>query len=116
MKYLLYNLYGILYVDDTSEQEVDTVTDTTETKRRKVRSNRTNRVSVRKEQTYDHQMNVPGKQLQEIEHMPVQKNIGKKQLLLETVICEGLIKNYLMYHCLIVEVVLNILAVLILWI
>ena len=38
MKYLLYNPYGILYVDDTSEQEVDTVTDTTETKRRKVRS------------------------------------------------------------------------------
>ena len=51
----------MLYVDDTSEQEVDTDTVTTETKRRKVRSNQINRVSVRKEQTYYHQMNVPQK-------------------------------------------------------
>ena len=60
----LHNPYEILYVDDTSEQEVDTITDTTETKRRKVRNNRINRVSVRKEQRYDdsdHQMNVPQK-------------------------------------------------------
>ena len=52
----------ILYVDDTSEQEVYTITDTTETKRRKVRSNQISKVSVRKEQRYDdsdHQMNVP---------------------------------------------------------
>ena len=56
-----HNPYEMLYVDDTSEQEVDTDTDTTETKRRKVRSNQINRVSVRKEQTYYHQMNVPQK-------------------------------------------------------
>ena len=58
----LHNPYEIL--DDTSEQEVDTITDTTETKRRKVRSNRINRVSVRKEQRYDdsdHQINFPQK-------------------------------------------------------
>ena len=47
----LHNPCEILYVDDTNEQEVDTVTDTAETKRRKVRSNRINRVSVRREQT-----------------------------------------------------------------
>ena len=35
--------YEILYVDDKSKQEVDTITDTTETKRRKVRSNQINR-------------------------------------------------------------------------
>ena len=57
----LHNPYEILYVDDTGEQEVDKFTDTTETKRQKVRSNRINRVSVRKEQTYYHQMNVPHK-------------------------------------------------------
>ena len=56
-----HNPYEMLYVDDASEQEVDTDTDTTETKRRKVRSNQINRVSVRKEQTYYHQMNVPQK-------------------------------------------------------
>ena len=39
----LHNPYEILYVDDKSKQEVDTITDTTETKRRKVRSNQINR-------------------------------------------------------------------------
>ena len=57
----LHNPYEILHVDDTNEQEVDTVTDTTEPKRQKVRSNQINRVSVRKEQTNDHEMNVPQK-------------------------------------------------------
>ena len=57
----LHNPYKILYVDDTSEQEVDTATDTTATKRWKVRSNWINSVFVRKEQAYDHQMNVPQK-------------------------------------------------------
>ena len=40
--------------------------------------------------------------------MPVQQNKGKKQLLLEIVIYEGLTENYLMNHCLIVELLLNI--------
>ena len=31
----LHNPYEILYFDDTSKQEVDTITDTTETKRKK---------------------------------------------------------------------------------
>ena len=39
--------------------------------------------------------------------MPARQNMGKKQLLLEIVICEGLIEKYLMNHCLTVEVVLN---------
>lgn len=47
---LLHNPYEILYVDDTSEQELDTIADTTETKRHEVKSNQINRVPVRKEQ------------------------------------------------------------------
>ena len=60
----LHDPYEFLYVDDTSEQVVDIITDTTETKRWKVRSNQINRVSVRKELRYDdsdHEMNVPQK-------------------------------------------------------
>ena len=41
--------------------------------------------------------------------------MGKKQLLLETVIYKGLIENHLRNHYPTVEVVLNILVVLRLW-
>ena len=54
-------------------------------------------------------MNVPQKTAPGNQKDASLTKYGKKQWLLETVIYKGLIENYLMNHCLIVEVVLNIL-------